>query len=77
MKPTDSNNKSGASVGSLVLLRKTLMLQAGITIKLLSERLHCSPQFCSQIISGGKRSQEKERAICGMLRVPRRVLWPL
>lgn len=77
MKPEQTTKTAASSSKSIVLLRKTLLLQEGITVKILSTKLHCSPQFCSQLISGGRRSQEKEQMIANLLGVPRRVLWPL
>lgn len=52
-----------------------MLLQRGITITALANRLRCSPSFVSQVISGSKRSQEKEKAICKLLHVPRSALW--
>lgn len=58
-----------------VLLRKFLLQQQSITITDLSRRLKCSPAFASDLISGKKRSQKKERAICQLLHMEWGTLW--
>lgn len=75
MLTNSQNKKSPNKQESLVLLRKTLLLQRGISITNLSERLKVSPSFVSQLIAGKKRSQGKESAICTILHIPRKCLW--
>jgi plasmid maintenance system antidote protein VapI len=73
---TNSQNKeTKAPHKSAVLLRKTLLLQRGISITGLAKRLKVSPSFASQLIAGKKRSQEKESAICTILHISRKQLW--
>lgn len=52
-----------------------MLLQRGITIRALAQRLNVSTAFASNLIAGKKRSQEKEMQICRMLRVRKEVLW--
>jgi transcriptional regulator with XRE-family HTH domain len=63
------------SLEGRAFIRRFMLLQSGISIKSLAERLHISQSFASQLISGTRRSQEKEAALCRMLHVKREVLW--
>lgn len=56
-------------------IRRFMLLQRGITIRALAQRLNVSTAFASNLIAGKKRSQEKEMQICRMLRVRKEVLW--
>jgi transcriptional regulator with XRE-family HTH domain len=58
-----------------IFVRKFMLLQRGMSISDLARRLKVSVPFASMLIAGKKRCQEKESAICRILRVRREVLW--
>lgn len=75
MKPSSRTRYLPVNSSPQVFIRKFLLLKAGISINSLATRLNVSPQFCSQLIAGKKRSQEKENTICRILRTKRSVIW--